>query len=260
MASEISNKAEIDPKSRIGNNCKIYPFAYIEGDVVIGDNCVIYPFVSVMNGTRMGNNNTIYQNTVLGAVPQDFDYTGADTELIIGNHNTIRENVVINRATNSEGKTVLGNENFLLEGAHVSHDTIIGDKCVLGYGTKIAGDCYIGNDVVFSANVIMSAKARVGDASFIKPGATFRQDVPPYVVAGGEPMEYCGLNSVILNALNVTEKNQKHIANAYRLLFHGQTSVIDAIQQIKEQVPMSDEIEAIISFMTSTTNGLITKL
>ena len=70
----ISPKAEIDPKAKIGKNVTVYPFAYIEGDVEIGDDCVIYPYVSVMNGTRMGRGNTVYQNTVLGAVPQDFNY------------------------------------------------------------------------------------------------------------------------------------------------------------------------------------------
>ena len=168
--------------------------------------------------------------------------------------------MVINRATNAGGQTVIGNENFLLEGAHVSHDTKIADKCVLGYGTKIAGDCEIGSNVVFSANVIVNAKARVGNAAFIKPGTTFRKDVPPFVVAGGTPVSYNGLNNVILDALGITEKVQKHIASAYRLLFHGQTSVVDGVSQIKQQVPPGAEINEIIEFLDGTKNGLITKL
>ena len=117
MASDISPKAEVSPKARIGNNCKIYPFAYIEDDVVIGDNCVIFPFVSILNGTRMGNNNKVHQGTVLSAIPQDFNFKGDDTELVIGDNNTFRENVVINRATYKDGKTVIGNDNFLMEGS-----------------------------------------------------------------------------------------------------------------------------------------------
>ena len=76
MASEISPKAEIAANVKIGDNCKIYPFAYIEEDVVIGDNCIIYPFTSVLTGTRMGNNNQVFQGSVLGAIPQDFNYGG----------------------------------------------------------------------------------------------------------------------------------------------------------------------------------------
>mgnify|MGYP000134524756 CR=1 FL=1 len=150
----ISPKAEIDPKAKIGKNVTIYPFAYIEGDVEIGDDCVIYPYVSIMNGTRLGRGNKVFQNTVLGAVPQDFNYKGDPSHLIIGNGNIIRENVVINRATFSDGKTVIGNNNFLMEGVHVSHDTKIGNGCVFGYGTKIAGDCVIEDAVIFSSGVI----------------------------------------------------------------------------------------------------------
>lgn len=179
MASDISPKAEVSPKARIGNNCKIYPFAYIEDDVVIGDNCVIFPFVSILNGTRMGNNNKVHQGTVLSAIPQDFNFKGDDTELVIGDNNTFRENVVINRATYKGGKTVIGNDNFLMEGSHVSHDTKMGNHCVVGYGTKIAGDCEIGNGVIFSSSVIENAKTRVGHGAMIQAGCTFPRTCLP---------------------------------------------------------------------------------
>ena len=112
--NNISPQAYVDPKAKIGNNVTIYPFAYIEGDVEIGDDCVIYPYVSIMNGTRLGRGNKVYQNTVLGAEPQDFNYKGEITALEIGDENIIRENVVINRATYATGKTHIGNRNFLM--------------------------------------------------------------------------------------------------------------------------------------------------
>ncbi|MBP3218920.1 MAG: acyl-ACP--UDP-N-acetylglucosamine O-acyltransferase, partial [Prevotella sp.] len=123
----ISDKAIISPKAKIGNNVTIYPFAYIEDDVEIGDDCIIYPYVSVMNGTRMGRGNKVHQNTVLGAIPQDFSYRGDATVLIIGDDNIIRENVVINRATFKDGETRIGNRNFIMEGVHLSHDTHVGN-------------------------------------------------------------------------------------------------------------------------------------
>ncbi len=92
--SNISDKACVSPKAKIGNNVTIYPFAYIEDDVVIGDNCIIYPYVSILNGTRLGKGNKVFQNTVLGAEPQDFNYRGDASQLIIGDENIIRENVV----------------------------------------------------------------------------------------------------------------------------------------------------------------------
>ena len=256
----ISPKAEIDPKAKIGKNVTIYPFAYIEGDVEIGDDCVIYPYVSIMNGTRMGRGNTLYQNTVLAAIPQDFNFKGDNSTLIIGDNNIIRENVVINRATFSDGQTGIGNRNVLMEGVHVSHDTKISDNCVFGYGTKIAGDCDIENDVIFSSNVIANAGVRVGRGSMIQGGCRLSRDVPPYIIAADNPVKYGGVNATILDIHNVSKKVQDHIANAYRLVFHGQTSVFDAVRQIREQAPDGPELRHIIEFIDATKLGLISKM
>ena len=260
MASEISPRAEISPKAKIGDNCKIFPFVYIEDDVVIGDGCVIFPFVSIFSGTRMGRGNKIHQGAVIGALPQDFNFRGEKSELIIGDNNVIRENVVINRATHSGCATVIGNGNFLMEGAYISHDTKVGDNCVLGYGSKIAGDCEIGNGVIFSSSVIENAGTRVGEGSMIQAGPTFSKDVPPYIVAGGKPVGYNGPNNTMMTAYGISDKIQKHIANAYRLVFLGQTSTFDAINQIRAQVPPSPEIDNIIRFLETTEKGIIGKM
>ena len=260
MASEISPRAEISPKAKIGDNCKIFPFVYIEDDVVIGDGCVIFPFVSILSGTRMGRGNKVHQGAVIGALPQDFNFRGEKSELIIGDNNVIRENVVINRATHSGCATVIGNGNFLMEGAHISHDTKVGDNCVLGYGSKIAGDCEIGNGVIFSSSVIENAGTRVGEGSMIQAGTTFSKDVPPYIVAGGKPVGYNGPNNTMMTAYGISDKIQKHIANAYRLVFLGQTSTFAAINQIRDQVPPSPEIDPIIRFLETTEKGIIGKM
>lgn len=260
MATEISPRAEVSPKAKIGNNVKIFPFVYIEDDVEIGDDCVIFPYVSIMNGTRLGKNNKIHQNTVLAAIPQDFNFCGDDSTLVIGDGNIIRENVVINRATFSSGKTVIGDENFIMEGVHISHDTKIGHRNVMGYGTKIAGDCEIANGVIFSSGVIINPGARVGTGAMVSSGCRVSRDVPPYIVANDNPVKYGGINSTILSNHGISEKVQAHIANAYRLVFHGQTSVFDAVIQIKEQVPDGEEIRNITSFIESTKLGIICKV
>jgi acyl-ACP--UDP-N-acetylglucosamine O-acyltransferase len=154
----ISDHVVIDPSVKIGKNVTIYPFVYIEKNVTIGDDCVIFPYVSIMEGTTLGKNNHVHQNAVLGAIPQDFNYKGDATELVIGDNNTIRENVVINRATFKGHQTRIGNGNFLLEGVHVLHDTQIGNRCVFGYGSKIAGNCEIQDGVILSSNVIINPK------------------------------------------------------------------------------------------------------
>ncbi len=259
MASDISPKAEIDPRAKIGDNCKIFPFVYIEGDVEIGDGCIIFPFVSILNGTRMGKKNKIHQGAVISALPQDFEFRGEKSECVIGDNNIIRENVVINRATHRGGQTVIGNDNFLMEGAHISHDTKVGDRCVFGYGTKIAGDCEIADLVIFSSSVIENPKTRVGKGAMVQAGATFSKDIPPFIVAT-KKNTFGGVNFTIGRQHGVDEKILKHIANAYRLVFHGQTSLFDAINQIKEQVPDSPEIQTVIRFLETSETGIISKI
>ena len=256
----ISDKAYIDPKAQIGKNVTVYPFAYIEGDVVIGDDCVIYPYASIMNGTRLGKANKVYQNTVLGAEPQDFRFEGEETTLVVGEGNIFRENVVINRATHSDGVTSIGDRNFFMEGVHVSHDTKIGRYCTIGYGSKIAGDCLISDGAILSSSVIVNAGVRVGAGAMLTAGTNVNRDVPPFIVATATPVKYGGLNEGLLISSGVDERTVAHIANAYRLIFHGQTSVFDACIQVKQQVPDGKEIRMITEFLDTTKLGIISKL
>ena len=256
----ISDKAVVSPKAKIGQNVTIFPFAYIEDDVVIGDDCIIYPYVSVMNGTRMGRGNKIHQNTVLGAIPQDFNYRGEATTLVIGNDNIIRENVVINRDTFATGETRIGDSNFIMEGVHISHDAHIGHRCVFGYGTKIAGDTEFQNAVILSSNVIINPGCRIGVGTMISSGCRVSYDVPPYIVADGNPVVYGGLNEKILTNNGVDDKAQHHISNAYRLVFPGKTALQDDILQIREQIPEGKEINNIIEFLSTTRLGIIGKI
>ena len=227
--------------------------------MVIGDNCIIFPFVSILSGTRMGSNNKVHQGAVLGALPQDFDFRGEKSECIIGNNNIIRENVVINRATHTGGQTIIGDENVLMEGAHISHDTKVGNRCVFGYGTKIAGDCEIHDGVIFSSSVIENAKTRVGRGAMIQAGTTFSKDVPPFIICT-KKAEYGGVNFTMARANGIDEKVLKHIANAYRLVFHGKSSLFDDIIQIEEQVPDSPEVRSILEFLRATQLGIIAKI
>lgn len=258
--SNISPKADVSPKAKIGKNVKIYPFVYIEDNVEIGDDCVIFPFVSILNGTKMGHTNMVHQGTVLGALPQDFEFCGERTECIIGNNNIIRENVVINRATFSDGETTIGNRNFFMEGVHISHDTKIGNYVTFGYGTKVAGDCEIHDSCIFSSGVILNAQVRIGSASMVTGGVRISRDVPPFIVATDNPVRYGGVNEKLLRDGHTPEKIISHIANAYRLIFHGQTSVFDAVIQIQEQVPDGKEIRGIVDFVKKTKLGIISKI
>lgn len=260
--SNISDKAYIDPKAKIGNNVTIMPFAYIEGDVVIGDDCVIYPHVSIMDGTSMGKGNHVHQGTVLGAVPQDFNYQGGPTKLIIGDNNTFRENVVVARSSynGEDDATVIGHDNFFMEGVHLSHDDKVGDYNVFGYGTKLAGCVEVEDNVIFSSSIITNAGCRVGRYAMIAANSYFSKDVPPYIIAYGDPIQYYGVNKSRLLEAGVDEKTVNHVANAYRLVFNGQNDIMDVCNQIVQQVPSGEEIDNIITFLSTSKLGLITKM
>ena len=258
--SNISDKAVISPNAKIGQNVTIYPFVYIEDDVEVGDDCILYPGVNLMNGTRLGRGNKVHQNTVISAIPQDFNYTGGNTLCVIGNDNIIRENVVINRATYEDGETRIGDGNFLMEGVHMSHDVHVGNESVMGYGTKIAGDVETGSHVIFSSGVIANPRVRVGDCAMIQSGCRFSKDVPPYIVAGGHPIKYGGINSFVIEKDGIDDKVKAHIANAYRLVFHGQDDIMNVCAQIEQQIPSSVEIDNIVNFLRTSQLGIITKM
>ena len=147
-----------------------------------------------------------------------------------------------------------------MEGVHVSHDTKVDDYCTFGYGTKVAGDCEIHSAVIFSSGVIVNANVRVGGASMVTGGVRISKDVPPFIVATDNPVRYGGVNETLLHNSGIEPKVVGHIANAYRLVFHGQTSVFDAINQIKEQVPPGKEIESIVAFLEASKIGIISKM
>ena len=259
--STISPLAYVHPEAKIGENVKIYPFAYIERDVVIGDGCVIMSHASILEGSVLGTDNYIYQNAVIGAVPQSFRYTvGHRTHVRIGNENRIRENVVIAGGLEDETATVIGDRNFLMDNVHICHDVQMGDDNVIGIGAQIAGECSLEGNVILSSGVILQHLARVGRYSLVQSGCVVQKDVPPYIVAGGKPIGYNGPNNTMMTAYGISEKVQKHIANAYRLVFNGQGSLFDAILQIKDQIPDSPEIQNIIRFLESTKAGIMTKL
>ena len=147
-----------------------------------------------------------------------------------------------------------------MEGVHISHDTKVGNHCIFSYGAKIAGDCEIAAHAIFSSSVIQKANTRVGTAAYITAGTTFARDIPPYIVTGGNPIAYDSVNTSMCRELGISEKVIKHIANAYRLVFHGQTSVFDACIQVNDQVPDSPEIRNIVEFIQKTEQGIICKL
>lgn len=253
----ISPLAYIHPEAQIGENVEIGPFVYIDKNVIIGDNNTIMPNVNILYGSRIGNNNRIFPRAVIGAIPQDLKFRGEETTAEIGDNNTIRENVTINRGTAAKGKTVVGSNNLLMEGVHVAHDAIIGNGCIIGNSTKFAGEIIIDDYSIISASVLMHQFCRVGGYGMIQGGSRFSKDIPPFIIAGREPIAYCGINIVGLRRRGFSNELIENIHNAYRIIYNSGKNTSEALEQVKKEVPMSPEIEYIITFIENSQRGII---
>lgn len=253
----ISPLAYIHPEAKVGENVEIGPFVFIDKNVVIGDNNKIMPNVTLLHGTRIGNNNTIFPNAVIGAVPQDLKFRGEETTAEIGDNNTIRENVTINRGTAAKGRTVVGNGNLLMEGVHVAHDAIIGNGCIIGNATKMAGEIIIDDNAIISASVLMHQFCHVGGYVMIQGGSRFSKDIPPYIIAGREPISYAGINIIGLRRRGFSNETIQNIQNTYRIIYQSGLNTSDALQKVEEEVEMIPEVEYIVNFIRSSERGII---
>lgn len=255
--SQISPLAFVHEEAVIGKDCEIGPFCYIDKNVVIGDGNKLMNSVTLLSGTRMGNHNVVFPGAVIGAIPQDLKFQGEETTAEIGDHNTIRENVTINRGTAAKGRTVVGSNNLLMEGMHVAHDVAVGNGCIIGNSTKIAGEVVVDDFAIISANVLIHQFCHIGSFVMVGGGTRTGQDIPPYVMAAREPVAYCGLNLVGLRRRGFSPELIDNIHNTYRLLYQRGKLREECLAEVREQVPSSPEIDYILDFVTNSKRGII---
>ncbi len=253
----ISPLAYVHPEAVIGEGCEIGPFCYIDKNVVIGKNNKLMNSVTLLSGTRMGEGNVVFPGAVIGAVPQDLKFRGEETTAEVGDNNTIRENVTINRGTAAKGKTVVGSNNLMMEGMHVAHDVVVGSGCIIGNSTKLAGEVVVDDFAIISASVLVHQFCHIGSYVMVGGGTRTGQVVPPFTMAAREPVTYCGLNLVGLRRRGFDAKLIDNIHNAYRLLYQRGKLREECLKEIRETIPMSPEIEYILKFVSESKRGII---
>ena len=253
----ISPLAYIHPEAKIGENVEIGPFVFIDKNVEIGDINVIMPNVNILYGSRIGNGNRIFPGAVIGAIPQDLKFRGEETTAEVGDNNTIRDNVTINRGTAAKGKTVVGSNNLLMEGVHVAHDTIVGNGCIIGNATKLAGEVIVDDNAIISSTVLVHQFCRIGGYTMTQGGSRSSKDIPPYIIAGREPIAYCGLNLIGLRRRGFSNELIENIHNTYRIIYQSGKNVSEALKQVREEIPMTPENEYNVSFIESSQRGII---
>ena len=254
--NQIHPLAVVDPEAKLGDGNIIGPFCVIDKNVIIGDNNTFLNNVTVHYGARIGNNNEFFPGASISTKPQDLKFKGEETTCEIGDNNSIRENVTISRGTFSKGTTKVGNNNLLMESMHIAHDCVIGNNCIIGNSTKFAGEVIVDDCAIISGAVLVHQFTRIGGYVMVQGGSRTSRDVPPYCIAGKEPIRYCGLNLVGLRRRGFSNEIIDNIGQAYRIIYsHG--LVKEGIEEVKAKVPMSKEIEYVIKFFEESQRGVI---
>lgn len=252
----ISPLAYVHPEARLGDNNIVGPFCCIDKDVVIGDNNTFQNSVTVSIGARIGNGNEFFPGASISTKPQDLKYKGEHSTCEIGNNNSIRENVTISRGTASKGTTTVGSNNLLMENMHIAHDCCIGNNTIIGNSTKFGGEVTVDDNAIISAVVLTHQFCHIGGYVMIQGGCRFSQDIPPYIIAGKEPIRYAGINIVGLRRRGFSNELIDHIHNAYRLLY-SKGILAEGIKEIKNNLQITPEIQYIIDFVESSKRGII---
>lgn len=249
--ASIHPSAVIDPAAVIGHDVSIGAFTLIGAEVEIGDGTRIGPHCSVHGPTRIGRDNHIVGHAAIGGEPQDKKFKGERTELVIGDRNTIREFVTLNRGTGDGGGTTrIGDDNWILAYSHVAHDCIVGNHCIFSNNATLAGHVEIGDYVILSGFAGIHQFCRIGAHAFIGMGALVNGDVPPFVmVAADEYGRPRGINSEGLKRRGFDGERIAAIKRAYRALYMSGANLADARKQLAEMARESDDIRAFSEFI-----------
>ncbi len=241
----------------MGQNVSVGAYTIIEDGVTIGDGTSIGNHNTICRGTTIGANCTIFHNTSLGEAPQDLKYGGEETLTFIGDNVLIRESVTINRGTVAYGKTVVGNNVLLMACAHVAHDCTVGDNTIMANLATLGGHVELGEWVNLGGAVMVHQFTKIGSHSFIGGGFRAVQDVPPFIIAAGEPIRFGGINKIGLERRGFSDEDRAEIKKAYRTYFLSKLTRTDALKKIKSEMSGSDHINSIIDFIESSERGII---
>lgn len=254
--NQISPLAYVHPEALLGDDNVIGPFCYLDRNTVLGNRNILQNSVTINYGARIGDDNEFFPGTSISTKPQDLKFAGEDTLCEIGDKNSIRENVTISRGTASKGTTKVGSNNLLMENMHVAHDCVIGNNVIIGNSTKFAGEVTVDDYAIISATVLFHQFCHVGGYVMIQGGSRSSQDIPPYVMAGKEPIKYAGINIVGLRRRGFSNELIQLIHQAYRLLY-SKGVLKEGIEEIRKNLTVTPEIQYIIDFVESSQRGII---
>lgn len=254
----IHPSAIVDPKARIAPGVTIGPYSMVGPDVEIGEETWIGAHVVLDGRTRIGRGNRIFHFASIGGPPQDKKYGGEPTLVEIGDGNTIREYVTINRGTALDaGVTRMGNDNWIMAYVHFAHDCQIGSHTIVANACQLAGHVTLGDWAILGATTLVHQFVSIGAHAFTGMGTYLAQDLPPYVMAAGNPAKPYGLNVEGLRRRGFSAEALAALKSAYRTLYRSGLSLEEARRRLEEQARSAAEVQAMVDFLASARRGLL---
>lgn len=257
MTTHVAEHVSIDPRAEIAEDVRIGPFCTIGPKVRIGRGTRLENGVTLMGRVTLGEHNHLYPGVVVGGEPQDVSYTGADTEVVIGDHNTLRECVTVNRGSEKEeGITTVGDHNFLMACSHVAHDCRVGNHCVITNNSLLGGHVHVHDHATLSGAVAVHHFTTIGSYSFVAGVTAVRHDVPPYILAEGCPARPRCINVVGLKRNNFAPEVIDGLAEAYRLLYRARVGLDHAREILRGNGQLVPQVNHLLSFIQNQQEGV----
>ncbi len=255
-SGEIHPTAMVDPGAEIGTGTVVGPYCIIGADVVLGANCWLQHHVTLSGPMRAGTGNKLYAYCSIGQQTQDLKYQGEPTYLEIGDENTFREFVTVNRSTSSDGKTRIGSRGNFLAYSHIGHDCTVGDDVVFSNNGTLAGHVHVGHHAVIGGLTAVHQFCRIGRFAITGGCSKIVQDVPPFMIADGNPAQIRGINLVGLERKQFPAESVKLIKEAFRLIYRAKLNTRQAIEAIRRELPETAEISEILTFIEASDRGI----
>jgi UDP-N-acetylglucosamine acyltransferase len=256
-AQLIDPTARISPEAKLAEGVEVGPYATIEAKVEIGPNTKIGPYCLIQGPTAIGSSCTFTGYASVGTPPQDHSYKGEDTRLVIGNGNTFREFVTINRGTVKDKQvTTIGDDNLLMAYCHVAHDCVIGSHVVMGNLATLAGHVEIHDRAIVGGLAAIHQFTRIGAYAIIGGGSMVSLDIIPYAKASGDRAGLFGVNTIGLKRGGFAPEQVKNIEKAYRMILKQGLLLKDAIVAMEAEFPGCPEIERLVVFLKASRRGI----
>jgi UDP-N-acetylglucosamine acyltransferase len=256
--SGIHPSAQIDPGARLGANVRVGAFCVIGANVEIGDGTQIGSHVVIEGPTRIGRDNQIFSFSSLGAAPQDKKYRGEPTRLEVGDRNTIREFVTINRGTTQDtGITRIGDDNWIMAYVHVAHDCIVGNNTIFANAASLAGHVRVDDFVILGGFTLVHQFCQIGAHAFTSMGSIINRDVPPYVTVAGNFAEPRGINTEGLKRRGFNSERITAIRRAYKTLYMSGLTLADARAQLASAASDAPDVKLLLEFIARSERSLI---